>query len=48
MFFLLIFLSRSISSSFVFELFCGEGFEAFVILLGILYPIKSPDACAVF
>ena len=30
------------------ELFCGEFFEAFVILLAILLPIKSPVASAVF
>ena len=43
-----IYFSLSISSSFVFELFCGEVFETLVILSAILFPIKSPVASAVF
>ena len=41
-------LSLSISSSFVFELFCGVIFETVVILSAILLPIQSPVASAVF
>ena len=43
-------LGTSLSCSFktVFELFCRERFETFVILLAILLPIKSPIASAVF
>ena len=44
-----IYFSVSISSSFVSELFCGEVLSNFiVILLAILFPIKSPVASAVF
>ena len=43
-----IYLSLSISSSFVPELYCGEVFETLVILSAILFPIKSPVASAVF
>ena len=47
-----IYLSLSISLSFSFvivsESFCGELLKTFVILLGILLPIKSPVASAVF
>ena len=43
-----IYLSLSISSSFVSELFFGEVFEAFVILSATLFSIKSPVAFAVF
>ena len=38
----------SISFSTVPELCSGEIFEAFVILLAILLPIKSPSASAIF
>ena len=40
----------SISSSFVTvsELFCGEVFKTFVILLTVLFPIKSLIASSVF
>ena len=43
-------LDISLSCSFfsVSELFCGEPFETFVILLAILLPIKSPVMSAVF
>ena len=42
-------ISLGISCSFVVsELFCGEPFETFVILLAILSPIKSPVASSVF
>ena len=43
-----IYLSPSISSSFVSELFCGEVSEALVILSAILFPMKSAAASAVF
>ena len=43
-----IYLSLSVSSSFVSELFFGEVFEPLVILSAILFPIKSPVASAVF
>ena len=32
----------------VSELFCCQFFETFVILLAILFPVKSPVASAVF
>ena len=43
-------LGISLSCSFVTvsEIFCCEFFETFVILLAILFPIKSPVASAVF
>ena len=41
-------LSLIISSSFVSGLFLGKVFETLVILLAILFPIKSPIASAVF
>ena len=43
-----IYLSLSISSSFVSELFFSEICETFVILSAVLFPIKSPVASAVF
>ena len=43
-----IYLSLSISSSFVSELFFGEVFETLVILSAILFQIKSPVASAIF
>ena len=43
-----IYLSLSISSLFLTELFCGEVIETLVILSAILFPIKSPVASAVF
>ena len=43
-----IYLSLSLSSLFVTELFYSEVFEIFVILSAILFPIKSPVASAVF
>ena len=43
-----IYLSLSISPSFVAELFCGEVFETLVVSSAILLPIKSPVALAVF
>ena len=38
----------SVSLLTVSELFCGDSFETFVILLAVLLPIKSPVASAVF
>ena len=38
----------SVSLSTVFELFCGEIFETFMILMAILLPIISGNASAVF
>ena len=38
----------SMSSSLVFELFCGEVFDTFVILSVIFLPIKLPVASAAF
>ena len=42
------YLSLSIFSSFVSELFCGEAFENLVILSAILFTIKSLVVSAVF
>ena len=42
------YLSLSISSSLVSQLFCSEVFKTLVILLAILFPMKSPVASAVF
>ena len=38
----------SVSLLTVSELFWGDSFETFVILLAVLLPIKSPVASAVF
>ena len=43
-----IYFSLSISSSFVSELFFGDVFDTLVILLAVLFPIKSPFTSAVF
>ena len=43
-----IYISLSILSLFASKSFFGEGFENLVILLTILFPIKSPVASAVF
>ena len=43
-----IYFSLSISSSFLFELFCGKFFENLVIPSAILFPIKLPIVSAVF
>ena len=43
-----IYVSLSVFSSFVSELFFGEVFETFVILSAILFPIKLPVASADF
>ena len=43
-----IYLSLSISSSFVTELCFGEVYETLVILSAILLPVKSPIASLVF
>ena len=38
----------SVSRSIVIEIFCGDFFYAFIILLAILLPVKSPVASTVF
>ena len=43
-----LFLGISVLLSTASEIFCGNSFEAFIILFAILLPIKSPVASAVF